>query len=74
MQGEKIAEVTKFNRKWRSNPNEKRAPEKQTPVDRKQINIVYTVEKPRDGPNRKYKQLTDFRIALCFPQREIRKE
>lgn len=50
------------------------ASEKQTPVDGKQINIVYTVEKPRDGPNRKYKQLTNFRVALCFSQREIREK
>ena len=30
--------------------HEKRAAEKQTPADKNQINIVYTVEKPRDGP------------------------
>ena len=46
----------------------------QTPVDKKQINIVYTVEKPWDGRKKKYKQLTEFRIALCFSQREIREK
>lgn len=46
----------------------------QTPVDKKEINIVYTAEKPRDEGNRKYKQLTNFRIALCFSQREIREK
>ena len=41
---------------------------------KKQINIVYTVEKPWDGRKKKYKQLTEFRIALCFSQREIREK
>ena len=43
-----VSKIHSFAAKKNVNPG-KRAPRKQTPADKNQINIVYTVKKPRDG-------------------------
>lgn len=43
-----VSKIHSLAAKKNVNPG-KQAPRKQTPADKNQINIVYTVKKPRDG-------------------------